>query len=327
MNNNSIKFLATEEDIGKRLDFVLSKKIADITRSSIKKIILSNNVRINGSVISSPSQKIKKSDSINISFQIDEIKKIEPSKIELDIVFEDKDILIVNKPAGMVVHPGAGNYYNTLVNALVYRYKNKLSNVSGGLRPGIVHRIDKETSGLLVVAKNNLSQSILGKQFSDHSIERKYLALVWGVIRPLKGRIENLISRSKKNRQLMTVSDIQGKIAITNYNTLKVFNIKDIPRISLIECKLETGRTHQIRVHMSYKGSSLLGDKQYGKKNIKFKKINEQFSNNLALLNGQALHAKSLGFHHPRTNQFLNFSSDLPKDFKKLLSFLEKLSA
>ena len=200
----------------------------------------------------------------------------------------------------MVVHPGAGNYDKTLVNALVYKYKNKLSNINGSLRPGIVHRIDKETSGLLVVAKNNITHANLGKQFSEHKIERKYIGLVWGIIRPLKGKIKTLISRSKKNRQLMTVSSISGKKAITNYKTLKVFNIKDIPKISLIECELETGRTHQIRVHMQYKGASLLGDRQYGKKNIKFKKINRDFEKRLSILSGQALHAKSLGFLHPK---------------------------
>ena len=189
-------------------------------------------------------------------------------------MYEDKDILVINKPKGMVVHPGAGNYKNTLVNALLYKYKKNLSDINGALRPGIVHRIDKETSGLLVVAKNNFAHSNLGNQFANHSIKRKYLCLTWGVVRPLKGKIVTLISRSKKNRQLMTVSDINGKKAITNYKTLKVFNIKDIPKISLIECELETGRTHQIRVHLKYKGISLLGDKQYGKKNIKFKKIN-----------------------------------------------------
>jgi 23S rRNA pseudouridine1911/1915/1917 synthase len=209
----------------------------------------------------------------------------------------------------------------------MYKYKNKLSNINGLLRPGIVHRIDKDTSGLLVVAKNNLSHSKLSKQFSDHSIQRKYLALVWGVVRPLSGKIETLISRSKKNRQLMTVSDVNGKKAITNYKTLKVFSIKDIPKISLIECNLETGRTHQIRVHMQYKGASLLGDKQYGKKNIKFKKINRDFENKLSMLNGQALHAMSLGFIHPIKNKFIMFESKLPKDLNKLFDLLEKLSS
>ena len=248
-----------------------------------------------------------------------------PNKIKLDIRFEDKDILVINKPKGMVVHPGAGNYQNTLANALVYKYKDKLSNINGELRPGIVHRIDKETSGLLVVAKNNLSHSKLGKQFSEHSIKRKYLCLVWGVIRPLQGRIKTLISRNKKNRQLMMVSDFNGKKAITNYKTIKVFNIKDIPKISLIECALETGRTHQIRVHMKYKGVSLLGDNQYGKKNIRFKKINEDFFKKLSVLNGQALHAKSLGFVHPSKNKWVNFDSELPNDFKKLLDLLKNL--
>ena len=195
-----------------------------------------------------------------------------PNNIFLDVIFEDKDILVINKPKGMVVHPGAGNFENTLANALIFKYKNSLSNLNGKLRPGIVHRIDKETSGILVVAKNNLSHSNLGKQFSDHSIKRKYKCLVWGVVRPLNGRIETLISRNKKNRQLMSVSEIVGKKAITNYKTLKVFNKKDIPKISLLECELETGRTHQIRVHLKYKGASILGDKKYGKKISSLKK-------------------------------------------------------
>ena len=227
----------------------------------------------------------------------------------------------------MVVHPGAGNYKNTLANALLYKYKNKLSDISGELRPGIVHRIDKETSGLLVIAKNNLAHSKLGKQFSNHSIKRKYLCLIWGVIRPLQGRIETLIARNKKNRQLMMVSDFNGKKAITNYKTIKVFDIKDIPKISLIECELETGRTHQIRVHMNYKGTSLLGDNQYGKKNIKFKKVNEDFFKKLSVLSGQALHAKSLGFVHPSKDTWVNFESRLPDDFKKLLDLLKNLGS
>ena len=250
-----------------------------------------------------------------------------PNKIKLDIKFEDKDILVINKPRGMVVHPGAGNYENTLANALIYKYKDKLSNIGGELRPGIVHRIDKETSGLLVIAKNNLSHSSLGKQFSNHSIRRKYLCLVWGIIRPLEGRIETFISRNNRNRQLMMVSDSRGKKAITNYKTIKVFNIKDIPRISLIECILETGRTHQIRVHMQYKGASLLGDNQYGKKNLRFKKINASFVKKLSVLSGQALHAKSLGFFHPSKNIWINFESELPNDFKKLLDLLKNLSS
>jgi 23S rRNA pseudouridine1911/1915/1917 synthase len=326
MNNNSIKLFINQNDVGERIDVLLTKKIDDLTRSNIKKIIESGEVAINGREILSPSKKLKLNDVVVLVRKKSEIKKIKPFKINLEIIFEDKDLLVINKPAGMVVHPGAGNYDHTLVNALVYKYRNKLSDVNGSLRPGIVHRIDKETSGLLVVAKNNLSHSNLGKQFSEHSIIRKYLALVWGVVRPLNGKIKTLISRSKKNRQLMTVSEFNGKKAITNYKTLDVFNIKDVPKISLIECELETGRTHQIRVHMKYKGASLLGDKQYGKKNIKFKKINEDFNKKLLLLNGQALHAKTLGFKHPVNNDLLTFNSKLPKDFNKLLSLLKKLS-
>ena len=324
--NNSIKFLVRKKDNGKRLDVFLSEQIDYLTRSNIKKTIESKNVKINKKITDSPSKKVKANDTVIFELIIKRSDKLLPNKIKLDIRFEDKDILIINKPKGMVVHPGAGNYKNTLANALVYKYKNELSNINGELRPGIVHRIDKETSGLLVIAKNNLSHSNLGKQFSEHSIKRKYLCLVWGIIRPLQGRIETLIARNKKNRQLMMVSDFNGKKAITNYKTIKVFNIKDIPKISLIECELETGRTHQIRVHMKYKGTSLLGDNQYGKKNIKFKKINEDFFEKLSVLNGQALHAKSLGFIHPSKNKRINFESELPNDFKKLLELLKNLS-
>tara|TARA_Y100000992_G_scaffold295271_1_gene255998 strand:- start:187 stop:1155 length:969 start_codon:yes stop_codon:yes gene_type:complete len=320
-----MKFLVKKIDGSKRLDIFLSEKIKHLTRSNIKKIIESKNVKINKKIADSPSKKVKINDKVIIKLLIKSSDKLLPNKIKLDIRFEDKDILIINKPKGMVVHPGAGNYENTLANALIYKYKNKLSNISGELRPGIVHRIDKETSGLLVIAKNNLSHSNLGKQFSEHSIKRKYLCLVWGVIRPLQGRIETLISRNKKNRQLMMVSEFNGKKAITNYRTIKVFNRKDIPKISLIECELETGRTHQIRVHMKYKGSSLLGDNKYGKKNIKFKKINEDFFKKLSVLNGQALHAKSLGFIHPSKNKWVNFESELPSDFNKLLDLLKNL--
>ncbi len=325
--NNTIKFFVSQDDDSARLDVFLSKKIENLTRSNIKKFINLNNVKINKATINSPSKKVKLYDEIEIKFSSVVEEKLKPSKIKLDIRYEDNDILIINKPKGMVVHPGAGNKKDTLANALFHKYKNKLSSINGEMRPGIVHRIDKDTSGLLVVAKNNLSHSKLGKQFSDHSIKRNYLCLIWGVIRPLSGKIETFISRNKKNRQLMAVSDFSGKKAVTNYETLKVFDIKDVPKISLIKCNLETGRTHQIRVHMKYKSSSLLGDKQYGKKNTTFKKINEKFYKKFSNLKGQALHASSLGFIHPTKNKFVNFKSDLPPDFKKLLDLLKKLSS
>ena len=326
MSNNSTKFSINEENAGSRLDVILTKLIPDFTRSNLKKIIELKQVKINNFVEKSPSKRLKINDTIEISLVSKEEVKILPTKIKLDITYEDKDILIVNKPAGMVVHPGAGNFKNTLVNALIYKYKNNLSDINGTVRPGIVHRIDKETSGLLVVAKNNKSHANLGKQFSDHTIQRTYQALAWGVLRPLNGKIETLIGRSRKNRQLMSVTEITGKKSVTNYKTLKVFNIKDVPKISFLECKLETGRTHQIRVHMAYKGNSLLGDQQYGKKNLKFKKINEEFEDKLKVLSRQALHAKSLGFTHPTSKKIINFETKLPKDFKKILDLLNKLS-
>jgi len=325
--NNTIKLSVDLKNTGKRLDIFLAENINHLTRSFLKKIIENNQVKLNKKVIKLPSAKIKHNDQIIITVFENDEQNIKPKKIKLNIIYEDNDVLVINKPKGMVVHPGAGNYENTLVNALLFKYKKKLSNINGTMRPGIVHRIDKETSGLLVIAKNNLAHSYLGDQFSNHSIKRKYLCLVWGVVRPLKGKISTLISRDKKNRQLMTVSEINGKKAITNYETIKVFNIKDIPKISLLECELETGRTHQIRVHLKYKGTSLLGDKQYGKKNIKFKKINNDFFIKLNKLSGQALHAKTLGFVHPKTKKWMNFNSELPDDFKKILNLLDNLSS
>ena len=324
--NNTIKFLVNRKNSGKRLDIFLSEHINDYTRSFIKKLIESKNVKSNNIILSAPSAKVKYEDEITIYIASKVQENLIPKKISLDIVFEDEDILVLNKPKGMVVHPGAGNYENTLVNALLFKYKKNLSDINGSMRPGIVHRIDKETSGLLVIAKNNISHASLSHQFSEHSIKRKYLCLSWGVVRPLNGKIITLITRDKKNRQLMMASDINGKKAITNYKTLKVFNIKDIPKISLIECELETGRTHQIRVHLKYKGTSLLGDKQYGKKNLKFKKINNEFFVKLNKLSGQALHAKTLGFIHPKTKKSMTFNSELPDEFKKILTLLENLS-
>ncbi len=325
--DNTIKFSVDAKNSGKRLDIFLNENVKQFTRSFIKKLIMTEQVQLNNSVLISPSTKIKLRDQIILNFQEKETQNIVPKKITLNIIFEDKNILVINKPKGMVVHPGAGNYENTLVNALLFKYKKNLSDINGVLRPGIVHRIDKNTSGLLVIAKNNLAHSNLGDQFSKHTIKRKYLCLSWGVVRPLSGKINTLITRDKKNRQLMTVSDVNGKKAITNYKTIKVFNIKDIPKISLIECELETGRTHQIRVHLKYKGTSLLGDKQYGKKNVKFKKINNEFFAKLNKLSGQALHAKTLEFEHPTTNKWMSFNSDLPDEFKKMLNLLEKLSS
>ena len=324
--NKTTFFFIEESDKNTRLDKFLTDKLQSLSRSQIKKVILSKGVKIDKKVVVSSSEKLKEGSKVEIEIK-QKSSKILPKKIELNIIYEDEDIVIINKPSGLTVHPGAGNFENTLVNGLVHKYKKKLSNINNLIRPGIVHRIDKDTSGLLIVTKNNLAHTKLSKQFSDHTIGRKYQCLIWGVLRPLKGKIDTLIARDKRNRQLMTVSEMRGKRAITNYKTLKVFSNKNLPRISLLECELETGRTHQIRVHLKYKGSSIIGDRQYGKKNIKFKSINKELVEILNDLDGQILHAKTLEFIHPSQNKVLKFNSDLPNNFKKILHLLTKLSS
>ena len=321
--NKTITILAKDLDSNLRLDKFLTNNLKTITRSQIKKIIKAEGVSIDKRTIVSASEKIKTGNQIEVIISDNKGEDIRPKKIDLDIVYDDREIVVINKPSGLTVHPGAGNRDNTLVNGLMHTYKKNLSSLSGSFRPGIVHRIDKETSGLLVVAKNNFSHTKLAEQFSNHSIKRKYIALVWGVIRPLKGKISTLLTRSKKNRQLMSISKISGKKAITNYKTIKVFTYKNIPKISLVECVLETGRTHQIRVHLSYRGNPLLGDKKYGKKRLQFRKIDKSFNKILSNFDRQALHAKSLGFVHPKKGKIVNFESKLPHDFKKILDFLE----
>ena len=237
-------------------------------------------------------------------------------------IYEDKDLIVLNKPAGISIHPGAGNYNNTIVNALMNYCGKNLSSIGDELRPGIVHRIDKDTSGLVVIAKNNYSHEGLSKQFRDHSIKRIYQALIWGKLRPQSGRIETLITRSKKNRQLMEVGISKGKKAITNYKTIEVFENEKTPTFSFVECKLETGRTHQIRVHMSYKGNNILGDKKYKKKFKKFRNINDDLNNLILKLDRQFLHAKTLGFNHPSKNKEVEFTSNLPQDLNTLLKKL-----
>jgi len=241
-------------------------------------------------------------------------------------LYDDQDIIIINKSPGLVVHPGAGNLKNTMVNGLLFLYQNQLSGIAGKLRPGIVHRIDKDTSGILVVAKNDNAHSVLSKQFSNHTIKRTYEALIWGSLKPQNGKIVEKISRSEKNRQLMIVKKNKGKTAITNYKTIKVFQNTNLPKISLIECKLETGRTHQIRVHMNFKGNPIVGDRSYGKTKKKFKKIDLTLEKKINNFKRQALHAKSLGFLHPKTNKQVFFEAERPKDFNDLIESLNKAS-
>ena len=285
-----------------RIDILLSNQDDKLSRSRVKSLILENKLKINNIIINDPSKKIKLNDEIYFEISEPEKETLEPFKYPLDIVHEDKDLIVINKSAGISMHPGPGNYDNTIVNALI-NYDNKnLSNIGNELRPGIVHRIDKDTSGLIVIAKNNISHENLSKQFSDHSITRVYQALVWCKIRPQNGKIETFITRSSRNRQMMEVSSKKGKKAVTNYKTLEIFEDEKIPTFSLVECKLETGRTHQIRVHLSYKGNNILGDKKYKKKFKKFVGIDSELEDSIISLNRQFLHAKTFSFIHPSNN-------------------------
>ena len=308
-----------------RIDILLSNQDDKLSRSRVKSLILENKLKINNIIINDPSKKIKLNDEIYFEISEPEKETLEPFKYPLNIVHEDKDLIVINKSAGISMHPGPGNYDNTIVNALI-NYDNKnLSNIGNELRPGIVHRIDKDTSGLIVIAKNNISHENLSKQFSDHSITRVYQALVWGKIRPQNGKIETFITRSSRNRQMMEVSSKKGKKAVTNYKTLEIFEDEKIPTFSLVECKLETGRTHQIRVHLSYKGNNILGDKKYKKKYKKFVGIDSELEDSIIGLNRQFLHAKTIGFNHPSNNARLEFTSNLPSDLEQILKKLRKI--
>jgi len=308
-----------------RIDILLSNQDNKLSRSRVKSLILENKLKINNIIINDPSKKIKLNDEIYFEISEPEKETLEPFKYPLDIVHEDKDLIVINKSAGISMHPGPGNYDNTIVNALI-NYDNKnLSNIGNELRPGIVHRIDKDTSGLIVIAKNNISHENLSKQFSDHSITRVYQALVWGKIRPQNGKIETFITRSSRNRQMMEVSSKKGKKAVTNYKTLEIFEDEKIPTFSLVECKLETGRTHQIRVHLSYKGNNILGDKKYKKKFKKFVGIDSELEDSIIGLNRQFLHAKTIGFIHPKKNKQMIFNSILPNELEIILKTLRNI--
>ena len=312
--------VGTQDDI-LRVDQFINKYEKDLSRSKIKNLILKKNLSINNKLNDDPSKKIKINDKISLIIPEPEEVNLKPFEYKIEIIYEDNDLLVLNKKADISMHPGAGNKDRTLVNALI-NYKKKLSNINGELRPGIVHRIDKHTSGLVVIAKNNFTHENLSNQFSEHSIERKYQTLVWGKLRPSKGRIETLITRSSKNRQLMSVSLSKGKNSITNYKTLEIFEKETVPTFSLIECKLETGRTHQIRVHMSYKGNNIVGDQKYKKKFKKIKNINKDLEKKIMNLDRQFLHAVSLGFTHPTKNKRMNFKSKLPNDLENILKSL-----
>ena len=321
-----INLITQLEDNNLRVDVFVNKKENSLSRTRIKNLILNKKLKLNGKMINSPSHEVLNGDKINLEIPEPKKASIKSFDFKLNIIYEDDDLLIIDKPAGIIIHPGAGNYDNTIVNALMHYCKSNLSNIGDELRPGIVHRIDKDTSGLIVVAKNNVTHENLSKQFNEHTIHRIYLLMVWGKLRPQSGKIETLITRSSRNRQLMEVGITKGKKAITNYKTLEVFENDKTPTLSLIECKLETGRTHQIRVHMSYKGNNILGDSKYKKKIKKLKNIDPDLEKSLLKLNRQFLHAKTLGFIHPKSGKELEFSSILPKELENILKMLRNIN-
>lgn len=297
-----MKFLVEENEVNLRLDVFIAGKMDDKSRAYIQNLIKEGNVVIFGKVKKS-NYKLKLNDVVEFSIPDNEKLDVEPENIPLDVLYEDKDVIVVNKPQGMVVHPAPGNYTGTLVNALLYHCTD-LSGINGVLRPGIVHRIDKDTSGILVVAKNDAAHNSLAAQLKEHSMNRVYNALVEGVIKEESGTVDKPIGRHPVDRIKMAVVK-DGRHAVTHYNVLERY-----ANNTLIECKLETGRTHQIRVHMAYIGHPIVGDPVYGYKKQKFN------------LQGQMLHARKLGFIHPSTGKYIEFSSELPDYFKKILKLL-----
>ena len=293
------------ENEGERIDKFLSVLVSDSSRTSIQKSIENGYVFVNGKNVNK-KYKVQAGDEVKICEQELKVLDAEPENFPVDIVFEDEHLLVVNKPRGMVVHPAPGNYSGTLVNALLYHCKDSLSGINGVLRPGIVHRIDKDTSGLLIVAKTDKAHLGLAEQIKEHSFTREYNAVICGHLKEQSGTVNAPIGRSTKDRKKMCVTAQNSKNAVTHYTVIKEYD-----KYSHISLKLETGRTHQIRVHMAHLGHAVAGDAVYG---------NDKFS---ACLGGQCLHAIKIGFIHPETNEYLEFTTDLPQYFKE---FLNKIS-
>jgi len=300
----SFEFKVDEDSVGTRLDVFIASKFDDKTRSYFQGIIEGETVTVNGKCRKS-NYKLKLAESVALDIPEAVELNIKAEEIPLDVLYEDGDVIVINKPQDMVVHPAPGNYSGTLVNALLNHCKD-LSGINGVIRPGIVHRIDKDTSGALIVAKNDNSHNALAKQFKEHTITRSYLAIVEGIIKTDEGTIDQPIGRHPKDRIKMGVVE-SGKKAVTHYKVIERFTSH-----TLVECNLETGRTHQIRVHMAKIGHPLVGDLIYGYKKQSFN------------LKGQVLHAKRLGFIHPSTNKYMEFDSPLPAYFEKLISKLRK---
>lgn len=321
-NNSNIDLVVPEHQHRIRIDKYLCLKLEKLSRSRIQKLIEDGDILVNKNQIKT-SHKINPGDQIEIRIPEPQTSEIVPEDIPVNIVFEDEHLLVVNKEAGMVVHPAYSNFTGTLVNALLFHCEN-LSGIGGVKRPGIVHRLDKDTSGLLVVAKDNFAHHQLSKQFSERTTEREYYAIVWKHLKIKSDRLERQISRSHRDRTKMAVTT-SGKYAATNYSVLKEF-----PLTSLLSLKLETGRTHQIRVHLKSIGHPVFGDSTYGGRNKQLISLNHSDQKlALELLNRmqrQALHAKTLGFTHPVSKQRLTFDSELPQDMQLLLEYLDRIS-
>ena len=331
-NNNSLfehfSFLVDKGQTPLRIDKYLMNFVENATRTKIQAAAKNGSIKVNGVVVKS-NYKVKPQDDIRVLFEYPPHENLLIAEnIDLDIVYEDDDLVVVNKPAGMVVHPGHGNYSGTLINALIYHFENLPKNSSN--RPGLVHRLDKDTSGLLVIAKNDESMVHLANQFAEKTSKREYIAMVWGNVIDDSGKIDNYIGRNPKNRLQNIVLDDDkidnGKRAITNYEVLSRMNY-----VSLVKCILETGRTHQIRVHMKHIGHTLFNDERYGGDSIlkgtTFTKYKQFVENCFKLLPRQALHAKTLGFTHPKTGKFMQFDSELPKDFQSCIEKWENYVA
>ena len=306
---------ANKDEAGMRLDAYIAA-VSDLSRSAAARLIEAGSVTVNGR-LAEKKRAIAEGDVVEITLPEPEECEAQPEDIPLDVVYEDGDIIVINKPQGMVVHPAPGNYSGTLVNALLFRCRDSLSGIGGVMRPGIVHRIDKDTSGLLVVAKNDFAHTALSKELKYHGIEREYHALVKGGFGEDTGTIDLPIGRHPIDRKKMAVlkNSESAREAVTHYEVLARYG-----NISYLKLMLETGRTHQIRVHMSYTGHPLLGDEVYGQSKIPFEK------RHTSLLSGQALHAKRLSLTHPRTGERMTFECPLPENFEKLLEVLEKNS-
>lgn len=322
MDSDNIKVFYTnpvnEETADLRIDKYIANEIAEFSRSQVQKLLEDGNVFADDEIIADKNFKTRLGDVYQITLPEPEAAIPVAEDIPLDVLYEDNDLIVVNKPAGMTVHPAAGVYNGTLVNALLFHCKDSLSGIGGVARPGIVHRIDRNTSGVLVVAKNDIAHRGLAEQFFKHSIERTYYAFVYNVPNPLNGTIEGNIARSSYDRKKMALVQQGGKDAVTHYQTMAIYN----NAVSLVKCNLETGRTHQIRVHLSSIGCHLIGDDVYkGKKSIL--KLPEPIKSYINTFPRQALHAASLGFTHPRTGDFLSFTAAFPDDMQLLQNKLE----